>query len=60
MLSAHVAAHTIVYSVGGTTSGSYLDYIKTGYACARNPEVIQLPLTSFDKNFGLNPMAAKK
>ena len=35
------------------------DYMKTVYARAGNPAIIQLPLTSFDKNFALNAMAAE-
>ncbi len=59
LLSAPVAAQTTVYSVGDTTSGTYMDYMKTVYARAGNPEVVQLPLTSFDKNFDLHAMAAE-
>lgn len=59
LLSGPVAAQTTVYSVGDTTSGTYMDYMKTVYARAGNPEIIQLPLTSFDKNFELHPMAAE-
>jgi oligopeptide transport system substrate-binding protein len=59
LLSGPVAAQTTVYSVGDTTSGTYMDYMKTVYARAGNPEIIQLPLTSFDKNFDLHPMAAE-
>jgi len=58
-LAAPVSAQTTVYSVGDTTSGTYMDYMKTVYARAGNPEIIQLPLTSFDKNFELHPMAAE-
>ena len=59
LLSAPAAAQTTVYSAGDTTSGTYMDYMKTVYARAGNPEIIQLPLTSFDKNFELNAMAAE-
>jgi hypothetical protein len=49
--SAPLAAETTVYSAGDSTSGTYMDYMKTVYARAGSPEVIQIPLTSFDKNF---------
>jgi oligopeptide transport system substrate-binding protein len=60
LLSGPVAAQTTVNSVGDTTSGTYMDYMKTVYARAGAPEALQLPLTSFDKNFELNAMAAEK
>ncbi len=58
-LAGPVAAQTTVYGVGDTTSGTYMDYMKTVYARAGNPEIIQIPLTSFDKNFELNALAAE-
>jgi oligopeptide transport system substrate-binding protein len=58
-MSSPSSAQSTVYSVGDTTSGTYMDYMKTVYARAGNPEVIQLPLTSFDKNFDLHAMAAE-
>ncbi len=54
-----IAAQTTVYSAGDSTSGTYMDYMKTVYARAGNPEIIQLPLTSFDNDYVLNPMAAE-
>ena len=42
-----------VYAAGDTTSGTYMDYMKTVYARAGNPEITQIPLTSFDKDFQL-------
>lgn len=54
-----IVAQTTVYSAGDTTSGTYMDYMKTVYARAGNPEIIQLPLTSFDNDYVLNPMAAE-
>ena len=47
LLTGPLTAQTTVYSVGDTTSGTYMDYMKTVYARAGNPEVVQLPLTSF-------------
>jgi oligopeptide transport system substrate-binding protein len=60
LLSLPAAAQTTLNSVGDTTSGTYMDYMKTVYARAGVPEVLQLPLTSFDKNFDLSAMAAEK
>jgi len=57
--SAPLRAETTVYSAGDSTSGTYMDYMKTVYARAGSPEVIQIPLTSFDKNFELNALAAE-
>ena len=54
-----IKAQTTVYSAGDSTSGTYMDYMKTVYARAGNPEIIQLPLTSFDNDYVLNPMAAE-
>lgn len=53
-----VAAQDIVFP-GDNTSGTYMDYMKTVYARAGNPEIIQLPLTSFDKNFELHGLGSE-
>lgn len=60
LLSAPVIAQTTVNSVGDTTNGTYMDYMRTVYDRAGAPETLQLPLTSFDKNFELNAMAAER
>jgi hypothetical protein len=52
-LSAPVAAQTSVSAPGESTSGAYMDYMKTVYARAGFPEMIQLPLTSFDNEYEL-------
>ncbi len=57
--TAPLVAQTTVYSAGDSTSGTYMDYMKTVYARAGNPEIVMLPLTSFDNNFELNAMAAE-
>ena len=54
-----IVAETVIYSAGDSTSGTYMDYMKTVYARAGNPEIVMLPLTSFDNNFQLSPMAAE-
>ncbi len=52
-------AEITVRAPGDSTSGTYFDYMKTVYARAGFPEMIQLPLTSFDNNFELHGMAAE-
>ena len=52
-------AEVTIYSAGDSTSGTYMDYMKTVYARAGNPEIVMLPLTSFDNNFQLHPMGAE-
>ena len=37
VLSAPMQAQTTVYSAGDSTSGTYMDYMKTVYARAGNP-----------------------
>jgi peptide/nickel transport system substrate-binding protein/oligopeptide transport system substrate-binding protein len=59
VLSGPMQAQTTVYSAGDSTSGTYMDYMKTVYARAGNPEAVQLPLTSFDNNYDLNGLAAE-
>lgn len=44
---------------GDNTSGTYMDYMKTVYSRGGYPEIIQLPLTSFDKNFELHGLGAE-
>jgi peptide/nickel transport system substrate-binding protein/oligopeptide transport system substrate-binding protein len=48
-----------VSAPGESTSGAYMDYMKTVYARAGFPEMIQLPLTSFDNEYELHGMAAE-
>lgn len=52
-------ADSTVTGPGGTTSGTYMDYMKTVYDRAGAPEITSLPLTEFDGEFKLNPMGAK-
>ena len=44
-----VKAETTIYATHDSTSGSYVDYMKTVYARAGKPEIMMLSLTSFDK-----------
>lgn len=52
------AAQDVVFP-GDNTSGTYMDYMKTVYSRAGNPEIIMLPLTSFDKEFELHGLGAE-
>ena len=52
-------AETTAYGTHDSTSGSYVDYMKTVYARAGKPEVMSLPLTSFDKEYDLHGLAAE-
>jgi oligopeptide transport system substrate-binding protein len=58
-LAAPALAETFVSAPGESTSGAYLDYMRTVYARAGFPEMIQLPLTSFDNEYQLHGMAAE-
>ncbi len=51
-------ADSTVTAPGGTTSGTYMDYMKTVYNRAGAPEITSLPLTEFDNEYKLNPMGA--
>jgi oligopeptide transport system substrate-binding protein len=53
------AGDKTIFSAGDSTSGTYMDYMKTVYARAGSPEVMSLALTAFDNNFELNAMAAE-
>ncbi|HVX81333.1 MAG: peptide ABC transporter substrate-binding protein [Devosia sp.] len=61
LLAAPLVAHadSTVTAPGGTTSGTYMDYMKTVYDRAGAPELTSLPLTEFDSEYKLNPMGAK-
>jgi oligopeptide transport system substrate-binding protein len=58
MASVALASSTVT-APGLTTSGTYMDYMKTVYDRAGAPEITSLPLTEFDSNYKLNPMGAK-
>lgn len=58
-LAGPALAQIAVSAPGESTSGAYMDYMKTVYARAGFPEMIQLPLTSFDDEYALHPMAAE-
>ncbi len=58
-LSGPLAAQVSVTAPGESTSGAYMDYMKTVYARAGFPEMIQLPLTTFDNEYELHGMAAE-
>ena len=52
-------ADVTVTAPNQSTSGTYMDYMKTVYQRAGSPELIMLPLTAFDSEFNLQPMGAK-
>ncbi len=52
-------AQSIVNAPGDLGGGTYMDYMKTVYARAGTPEIIQLPLTTFNKNYELQAMGAE-
>ena len=47
------------YGVGDSTTGTYADWMKTVYNRAGMPELLSIPLTTFDKDYNLVPMAAE-
>ncbi len=52
-------AQSSISAPGDNTSGTYADYMKTVYARAGYPEMLQLSLTTFDNEFELHGMAAE-
>ncbi len=54
-----VFAETVLRIPGESTSGAYVDYMKTVYARAGFPETTQLPLTSFDNEYVLHGLGAE-
>lgn len=58
-LAVPAMAQITVNAPGDSTSGTYFDYMKTVYARAGFPEMTQLPLTSFDRDFQLQGLAAE-
>lgn len=54
-----VVAETSITGFHDSTSGTYMDYMKTVYARAGKPELLQLPLTAFDKEYELVGLAAE-
>ncbi|MCC7320547.1 MAG: peptide ABC transporter substrate-binding protein [Rubellimicrobium sp.] len=59
LASAVTAEPGVVLAPGDNTSGGYFDYMKTVYARAGQPEMVQLPLTTFDSNYELHGMGAE-
>ena len=58
-LSAPAMAQTVITAPGQSTTGTYMDYMKTVYARATFAELLQIPLTSFDKEFELTALGAE-
>ena len=59
LTAAPALAETKLTVPGGSTTGTYMDYMKTVYARASGAELLQLPLTSFDNEYQLTPLAAE-
>src|SRR5688572_32799051 len=58
-LATPALAQTELTVPGGSTTGTYMDYMKTVYARASGSELLQIPLTSFDNEYQLTPLAAE-
>ena len=58
-ISAPAMAQTVITAPGQSTTGTYMDYMKTVYARATFAELLQIPLTSFDKDFELTALGAE-
>ena len=58
-LTAPTLAQTTVVAPGQSTTGTYMDYMKTVYDRATFAELLQVPIATFDKEFELTPMAAE-
>ncbi|WP_157955660.1 MULTISPECIES: peptide ABC transporter substrate-binding protein [Devosia] len=52
-------AQSTISAPGQSTSGTYMDYMKTVYDRATFAELLQVPIATFDKEFELTPMAAE-
>ncbi|MBJ7578845.1 peptide ABC transporter substrate-binding protein [Devosia sp. MC532] len=52
-------AQTTIVAPGQSTTGTYMDYMKTVYDRATFAELLQIPIATFDKEFELVPMAAE-
>ena len=52
-------AQTKLTVPGGSTTGTYMDYMKTVYARASGSELLQVPLTSFDNEYQLTALGAE-
>jgi len=59
MLTAAPMAQERLVIGGLSTTGTYMDYMRTVYARAAGSDLIQLPLTSFDNNFELAALGAE-
>src|ERR1044071_5210991 len=59
LAAAPAVAQTKLTVPGGSTTGTYMDYMKTVYARASLSELLQVPLTSFDNEYQLTGLAAE-
>ncbi len=58
-LTVPALAQTTIVAPGQSTTGTYMDYMKTVYDRATFAELLQVPIATFDKEFELTPMAAE-
>src|SRR6218665_2099757 len=58
LTAAPAIAQTKLTVPGGSTTGTYMDYMKTVYARASGSELLQVPLTSFDNEYQLTALGA--
>jgi oligopeptide transport system substrate-binding protein len=59
LAAAPALAQTKLTVPGGSTTGTYMDYMKTVYARASGSELLQIPLTSFDNEYQLTALGAE-
>ncbi len=59
MMTAPAMAEDRLVVGGLSTTGTYMDYMRTVYARAAGSDLIQVPLTSFDNNYELTALAAE-
>ena len=58
-LATPALAQTKLTVPGGSTTGTYMDYMKTVYARASGSELLQVPLDQLRQRIQLTPMAAE-
>ncbi len=58
-LTVPALAQVTITAPGQSTTGTYMDYMKTVYDRATFAELLQVPIATFDKEFELTPMAAE-
>ncbi|KKC35251.1 hypothetical protein WH87_16755 [Devosia epidermidihirudinis] len=59
VLTAPALAQSRLVAPGLSTTGTYMDYMRTVYARAAGADLVQVPLSGFDKNYELTALAAE-